>query len=919
MQRSISFDQVRVIAERRWTARPSRVALFMSLAGVGLGCGNLEATSRGVCGNGIVEASIGEWCDGGENCGAPGEVDACLFTCASSTDCPEGFACGRNGQCAKPSWRFTESDRFGVAADTLEILDLDEDAQDDLVFGASVMFIEDGRRAETVSLGKLEGGEPALGDIDDDGRIDIVTAIDRSPDTTSEDVDYVVWRNEGDREFRSLPFTHDWTQGAIERFMAAPDPGRPAPVIVQDGVATNVASNEEIFGGVKRPLTHPGSTAFSSPECPSRAAVLAGTSSADPLPVEVRTLCGSSGIVRKLMPPSLPGDSRWFPWVTFADVDVDGRLDVLVAEETVQSEVRFHVAYGRDDGSFDANDDTPKAGPGNNTFSAAPVWELKSPPDKPTMRPPFLVQDVDGDEIPDIVVGNDSNGGTNFHAIVASSLAANDCGAVYDCSCGAAHACFYLQTGGPFAVHHSKPAVFDADGNEALDLVAYSSGQFWRYIQSPVTGAFDGVALAMDSDAPIGKVVTGDFDGDLRDDVAILVPEEDIGEELWPSHLDPILCNVYGTCGIWNHIQTCVPSTQTCTVTTDEPPSSEAIFVWWGGRPTERPEKIVDDLPSGSNVAVARRGDGHASPDVLWVWTNEADAGGALEFRVDGVGRPVFTVARLPLGGLALGRFVDPRRVDTAVDLQRDYIDVRVLAPTSVGIAAVARVRAIAAGTQPTGVLPGARRLAFVRDLDDDGIDELVVSVPFGPLQVIDPNESDESQRFALICKTASCDEQIGGTETSPRPWGRWDDVDVDLDGSSEIVLHAYVGQDEFFFAVERADGFWRAARIEPSERGTQLRGLTLIDRETSSFAWTDGEAIGFARLVRRGVGDWALEAIEERGELGLPVGDGAFNDLRSGDFNGDGLVDLLVYRGGVLDEANSEAILMLGEPAPPE
>jgi hypothetical protein len=97
------------------------IALLVSLAACA------ELPELGVCGNGIVEADLGEACDGREGC-----TETCEVACTINTDgigvCDDGQTCGTDEVCRAPSGMFApvgSPQIFNVAARTAGDFDVD--------------------------------------------------------------------------------------------------------------------------------------------------------------------------------------------------------------------------------------------------------------------------------------------------------------------------------------------------------------------------------------------------------------------------------------------------------------------------------------------------------------------------------------------------------------------------------------------------------------------------------------------------------------------------------------------------------------------------------------------------------------------------------------------------------------------------
>lgn len=167
-----------------------RLLIASLVASCGLACADLSELEQGVCGNGIVDP--GEDCDlfpgpdtgPDTRCGIPDDgAAACRYLC-SRTDpdpvCPAGWGCNEDDTCHHATGRFELIGEFPSTALDLRTGDVDGDGNIDLLesygtrlevhFGSG-----DGAFAGTFDLPiSRPTGLPALGDLDVDGRTDVV-------------------------------------------------------------------------------------------------------------------------------------------------------------------------------------------------------------------------------------------------------------------------------------------------------------------------------------------------------------------------------------------------------------------------------------------------------------------------------------------------------------------------------------------------------------------------------------------------------------------------------------------------------------------------------------------------------------------------------------------------------------------------
>lgn len=132
------------------------LASLISLIG-SLSCTDLDEVELGVCGNRVHEPEFGEDCDGsavqfGQNasCGAPNGAAPCRLACSPQADepgCPPGWGCGTDGVCRQPSGVLEGG---ALPGEVRAVGDLDGDGRDDVVLrgpggAAEVAFFTEGR------------------------------------------------------------------------------------------------------------------------------------------------------------------------------------------------------------------------------------------------------------------------------------------------------------------------------------------------------------------------------------------------------------------------------------------------------------------------------------------------------------------------------------------------------------------------------------------------------------------------------------------------------------------------------------------------------------------------------------------------------------------------------------------------------
>ncbi len=118
-------------------------------------CASLDPLPSGTCGNGVVDSN--EDCDshdlGSFKCGAPGSDRACKLTCATATECPDGWGCAVDGVCRQPAGVFpTALDPVSSGVTGIHPGDFDGDGRKDIL-GTGPRSADNTSRARVLYFG----------------------------------------------------------------------------------------------------------------------------------------------------------------------------------------------------------------------------------------------------------------------------------------------------------------------------------------------------------------------------------------------------------------------------------------------------------------------------------------------------------------------------------------------------------------------------------------------------------------------------------------------------------------------------------------------------------------------------------------------------------------------------------------------
>jgi hypothetical protein len=827
-------------------------ASVATLAGLALGAptrASFVAIELEVCGNDLVEKERGEDCDShaaepGARCAAPGEAHACRYTCDATTPCPKRWGCGEDGVCRLGSGDFAALGEPVIfpALQQLQVGDFDGDHRPDL------LLIDDddafGRRAAGVLYPALAGaprafvsipgrvGAPLVGELDGNATADVAFA----------DVGGVsVFLGAPDRGARlaSFPFLIEpvgtFLRG-IPLDVIPGDPGdevvafvdttkipgdkkvwlvRPAGALAEAKLVEVPGGEDDLAGGIAWGRFDEGA------KCPQIVLPYTGHTS-----VPLFTPCRTVGTdVRwndengALAFVTLPGNATIDGGVRLADLDLDGHLDLLIAASG-----KLYAAWGQGDGTFlsaTVNGVVGQAGP----YALPAVAGVPSPL-------PLAIADLNGDGVLDFVVPQ----GVVLSQAVGFTLV-------------------YANAGVPW----TEAVIADFNDNGLLDVAAVSYPRLGiDFLNNAGKGTFNPGVVSTDGGP--SHLVSGDFDGDLVNDLAFSVARDE---------------------------------------------STARVLVAFGAAhgPPEAPLAMAD-LGDVEQITAARLADAtglDGIDDLLIASQGESMTDSLVALR--GHSARLMTAplalrsdanAALPLA-LAIGRFDDKSAAIAALGVDEATGRLRlwlVDGASEITLSQVAPSAALSSMFQSSDGNPhptftyGA--VAAAGDLDGNGVDEAVIVAPWG-----------SASGAALVI----ADYQPSTFMFTPRPEqpvstslsidSALQIVDVDGDGRADAILLGGSDEAPAGVLVFWNDGHGGLATDAPSKLDVE-GGATGFKCVPSTAGGCDLFVISttatFSCALR------ADHQIEATPIAGVPGGD----DLAAADFDGDGTLDLAIASAAV-------------------
>lgn len=519
-----------------------RAVILLTIFG-SLSCAQLDSFPESDCGNGVVEA--GEDCEpvavSAFVCRPPGDPLECTIQCNAAGACPIGYGCGADDVCRRPGpdGTFEEHPFIQAGSQAEELLtgDFDADGRKDVVAvepGRARIYFHDasGNVDQTTVTSILPPSIGKLGPLAGD------TALDTTDDLVlplSFGIGALL--SEGNRSFKSkaygsipldeiplqvpvvgqvsleivsaVPIPLDAVPSALspysgDEFPALLELRYEDPLTGDVTEATLIADFGPTDGGVVLPLANTRLDGLSGPP-------LTGNFDDDPceelaLPrlysgrLRIYKLCQAHPIVQ--------GSYSWARWTSersalvaeievggkingpaFArDMDGDGRLDIAFTA-LVGDALQLRVAYGAGGGEFHSFPDLQGQAPDGKAGHFADL----------SNRSPLALADLDGDGRADVV----DTAGISRGYVLASMGNAGKAG---------------FQPWYSAMRPWTDAVVADVNGDGRLDVVTSSDGATDVDVLLGTPSGFWNPSQ-ISTDGTVSQLLTGDFDGDLVQDI----------------------------------------------------------------------------------------------------------------------------------------------------------------------------------------------------------------------------------------------------------------------------------------------------------------------------------------------------------------------------------------------------------------
>ncbi|WP_437513199.1 hypothetical protein [Sorangium sp. So ce1099] len=548
---------------RHVRAAAGAAALLGAAAG-SAGCDELDEITPGICGNGVIEPSRNEDCDCFEAseacevetknaqgatsiavCNLPRSENECRFGCDDAGQgCPIGWGCGIDRVCRVSTGKFKPlGAALPLGAQRLLTGDLDGDGRGDLVGVGStsleaLYFDANGTVGTQVSIPSA-GDTPALARLTDDATTDIalsvgpgVAILSGQPGRTFAPVPVLAAVFRLDSLIGAEPGTMTWRGARLLPVGSTPEDGQTWVAVVA-GTVTGSAGPEDVIVVVQGAKSDPPALLGKQRGRRDVAGPLVSADLDGGALREVVVALADDSAVRVYSPDSgahtaveLPAGARIAGAPFLRDVTGDGILDLLVGATCAQRDpglpadaacYELDVAEGAGGGAF--GDMQPY---GDLSYPAGETGSERSP----GLGAPVAIGDLNGDRVLDVV----------------------DPGAVR---------LGKIRTSPPYQVEFDRLApangrrwtsavIADLTGNGVSDVIAGSADAtdltFFNGVPGALPSDFKLNELKIPTLGNVSSFVVGDFDGDLLPDLSFA---ESAGSSL-SSAVHPTLAVCFG-------------------------------------------------------------------------------------------------------------------------------------------------------------------------------------------------------------------------------------------------------------------------------------------------------------------------------------------------------------------------------------